>query len=229
MNELIFILHALFIGSAALAALYFGAAALTAFVVVQCLLANLFVIKQTTLFGLTATCADAYAIGATIGLNLLQEYYGKGATRATVLINFFLLIFYGIATQFQLWYCPNSIDAMHPHFAQILYCAPRIILASFTTFLLVQFLDYKLYGFLIERFQSRYLLLRNYASVFICQFIDTVLFSFLGLYGILDNIGEIIVISYSVKVMAILLATPLVMFSKIVYRLRLRNKCIGNA
>lgn len=223
MNELLFILLSLITGSTALIALYFGAATLTAFVVLQCVLANFFVIKQITIFGLTATCSDAYTIGATIGLNLLQEYYGKKAARTAIWANFFLLFFYSIVSQFQLWYIPNIEDISHSHFVAILSSAPRIIAASFTTFLLTQLLDYRLYGYLKYRFKNRLLLIRNYASVFICQFIDTVLFTFLGLYGIIDHAWEIITVSYAIKIIAILLATPLVAWSKQIYRMSIQQ------
>lgn len=223
MNELLFILLSLFTGSTALIALYCGQATLTAFVAMQCILANFFVIKQITIFGLTATCSDAYTIGATIGLNLLQEYYGKEAAKNAIWANFFLLIFYAIASQFHIWYIPNAEDITHLHFVEILSSAPRIIVASFSTFLFTQFLDYALYGYLKSRFNNRFLLLRNYASVLICQFIDTVLFSFLGLYGIIQDIGNVIIISYIIKIIAIVLATPLVTWSKYIHTMRLSH------
>jgi uncharacterized integral membrane protein (TIGR00697 family) len=48
----------------------------------------------------------------------------------------------------------------------------------------------------------------------ISQAIDTVFFSFLGLYGIVSNISDIILASYLIKILAILLATPFVAFAR---------------
>ena len=233
-NELIFILHTLFIGLTALGALALGRSALVAFVSIQCILANLFVLKQTTLFGLNATCADAFTIGATIGLNLLQEYFGKSIARTTIAINFFFLVFYAVISQIHLWYTPSSFDTMQEHFSPLLGFMPRIVIASFTVYLIAQIVDYLLYGWLKKQSRlhlsrpsglasstgqgtSRFLVLRNYASISVSQLIDTVLFSFLGLYGIVDNIGEIILISYSIKLVAIALATPFVLCSKSIF------------
>lgn len=213
-NELIFILHTLFIGLTALGALALGRSALVAFVSIQCILANLFVLKQTTLFGLNATCADAFTIGATIGLNLLQEYFGKGIAKTTIAINFFFLVFYAVISQIHVWYIPSTFDTMQEHFSPLLGFMPRIVIASFTVYLIAQIVDYLLYGWLKNNWTSRFLVLRNYASISISQLIDTVLFSFLGLYGIVDNIGEIILISYSIKLVAIALATPFVFASR---------------
>lgn len=217
MNELIFLLHAIIVGIASLGALAFGKAALVAFVCTQCLLANFFVLKQTTLLGLGATCSDAYTIGATIGLNLLQEYFGPEIAKKTIGINFFLLIFYAIVSQVHLWYAPSSFDTMHQHFAPLLEITPRIIVASFAVFLFTQLLDFYLYGFLKKACGSRLLLVRNYASIIICQGIDTILFSFLGLYGIIDNLWEVILVSYTVKLIAIFIATPFVAASRSIY------------
>lgn len=216
-NELIFLIHATLIGLAALGALALGRSALVAFVVVQCILANLFVLKQTTLFGFNATCADAFTIGATIGLNMLQEYFGKAITRKTIWLNFFLLVFYAAVSQIHLWYTPSSFDVTQNHFSALLGFMPRIVVASFTVYLIAQMVDYKLYGWLKKVWTSRFLVLRNYASIAVSQLVDTILFSFLGLYGIVENIGEIILISYAIKLVAIVVATPIVASSRWIF------------
>src|SRR6266404_4949965 len=188
MNELIFALHTIIIAMFSLGALALGQSALVAFVCSCCVLANLFVVKQITLFGLTATCADAFTVGATIGLNLLQEYFGKEIAKRTIWINFCLLIFYAIVSQIHLIYIPHTADSMHLHFMPLLNLMPRIVVASFSVYLISQMADYYLYGLLKKAFQNRYIILRNYSSIILCQLLDTVLFSFLGLYGIIDDI-----------------------------------------
>lgn len=217
MNELIFLIHTLIIAAFALGSLALGPTALVAFVCIQCILANLFVIKQITLFGLTATCADAFTVGATIGLNLLQEYFGKNIAKRTIWINFFLLIFYAIVSQIHLLYIPQSADIAQQHFIPLLTLMPRIVIASFSVYLFTQMTDYYLYGILKKTFQDKYIVFRNYISIAFCQLLDTVLFSFLGLYGIIDNIGEVIIISYLIKLASIIIATPFVGFSRKVY------------
>lgn len=219
MNELIFILHTIIIAAFALGSLALGRSALVAFICIQCILANIFVTKQITLFGLTATCADAFTVGATIGLNLLQEYFGKEITKKTIWINFFLLIFYAIVSQIHLIYIPHSADRMHLHFMPLLNLMPRIVLASFSVYFISQMMDYYLYGFLKKIFRDRYIIVRNYASIAFCQLLDTILFSFLGLYGIIDNIWEVIIISYLIKLASIIIATPFVGLSRKVYKI----------
>lgn len=223
-NEYIFIIQTVFLALSSLGALRLGAQALVAFICVQCLLANLFVVKQISLLGFNATAADAFTIGATLGLNLLQENYGKKISRKAVFINFFLLVFYAIVSQIHLWYNPSSYDSMNMHFEPLLTVMPRIVIASFSVFLISQTIDYWLYGVLRTVWQSRFLVLRNYSSLLVSQFVDTVLFSLLGLYGIVENIGHIIIVSYTIKVCAIILAVPFVALAKQTYRPENQNQ-----
>src|SRR5207249_3889340 len=99
-----------------------------------------------SLFGFTATASDAFTIGGVFGLNLLQEYYGKEITRLSIWISFLLLVFYGIISQIHIAFTPHACDIMHSHFASILIFMPRILIASFSVYLLVQHIDAFLYG-----------------------------------------------------------------------------------
>ncbi|HSC24732.1 MAG TPA: queuosine precursor transporter [Candidatus Babeliales bacterium] len=217
MNELIFVAHAIIVAGTALGALVLGPSALVAFVCTCCVLANLFVLKQITLFGFAATCADAFTIGATIGLNLLQEYFGASHAKRAIVINFFILIFYAIVSQIHLIYIPSSSDEMHFHFMPLLNFMPRIIIASLFVYYISQLADYYFYGLLKRIFHHTHIIFRNYVSIALCQLLDTILFSFLGLYGIINNIGEIIIISYLIKLISIFIAIPFVAFSRKIY------------
>lgn len=216
-NECIFIFHAIIIAISALISLLGGPVMLTTFVALQCILANLMVLKQTVLFGLTATCADPFSIGATLGLNLLQEYYGKNAAKNAIAISFKALLFYLFMTIIHLWYIPAAVDTTHNHFVLLFSVMPRIIIASFIVFYISQSCDYWLYNIFKTWWHSRFLIIRNYCSIFISQFIDTVLFSYLALYGAVDNIIHVICIAYSVKIIATFLIVPFVSLSKQFY------------
>ena len=218
MNELIFICHSIITTLFSLCALALGSHALIAFICIQCILSNLFITKQIILFGFTATCTDAFTIGATLSLNLLQEYFGKAIAKKTIWINFLLLIFYTLVSQIHLAYIPITNTTIQQHFMAILAIMPRITIASLFSYLITQILDYCLYGALKKFFMNKYLLFRNYTSIIICQFIDTLLFSILGLWGIVDNIYSIIFVSYSIKLASIIIATPLILLSKSIYK-----------
>lgn len=216
-NELLFFLQVSIMGIFALVCLRLGQTALTCFVTVSCILANLFVVKQITLCGLTATASDAYSIGAVLGLNLIQEYYGREKAQKAIVISFALLIFYCLVSQFHLAYSPCMSDSMDPHYQAILSFMPRIIIASLFVYATIQYIDALFYSSLKKLSAGRYLVPRNIITLSVCQLLDTVLFSYIGLYGIVNNIGEIIIVSYGIKLAAIALSIPFIAFSKKIF------------
>lgn len=223
MNELIFFMYIFVVSTAALVAVRLGKEALVALIAVQAVLVNLFVIKQIELFGLTATASDALAVGATLCLNLLQEYYGQPIAKKAVWISFFCALFYTGIGLLHIAYLPCAFDTSNTHFVALLSPMPRIIIASLSVYLLVQNIEIRLYAFLQKYFNNKHFIIRNYTSVAITQLIDTVLFSFLGLYGILSNIGHIIIISYAIKLIIIFTTAPFLLFSKKISNVQIRN------
>lgn len=214
MNELIFFLAIAVVSGSALVALKMGKEALIALIAVQWVLANLFVTKQISLFGFDATASDALAVGATLCLNLVQEYFGKPMARTAIVVGFGATLFYTILSALHVAYLPSHHDSMHTHFDAILSPMPRLAIASMITYVIAQWCDYTLYVFLKTKLPGASLTLRNYISVGVSQLLDTVLFSFLGLYGIVDPLWSIIVVSYSIKVVVIVCATPFIALSR---------------
>lgn len=214
MNEFIFITHTIIISFVTLGFLLLGAQALIAFICLQLILANLFVIKPIVLLGYTATGADAFTIGAIFGFHLLQEFYGKELTKKTIWISFVLLFFYMVMSQIHLLYLPHVTDCTQAHFYALLSLMPRIAIASLISYLISQQFDCWFYEKLRKLFQGNYLPLRNYLCASASQLLDTVLFSFLALYGILPDIVQIITISYLIKLIALALTTPFAIIAR---------------
>jgi uncharacterized integral membrane protein (TIGR00697 family) len=105
-------------------------------------------------------------------------------------------------------------DDAQPHLAYILANTTRIVAASFASYLTTQFIDIYVYGILKRLTQEKYFVMRNYASLCLSQLLDTILFSYLGLYGIVENIGHIILVSYAIKVGAIVMMSPFLVVAK---------------
>lgn len=214
MNELLFLFHLLCIGITTIIMLKMGAEALVALLCVQAILANLFVLKQITLFGLTATASDMYIVGSVLSLNLLQEYYGKHLARKAIWISFCLLIFYTIVSQIHIFYVPSASDFSQNYYYNLLSYMPRLTSASIIVYLIVQHFDTYFYAVLKRLFAGKYLLMRNMISITISQAFDTILFSLLGLYGIIDNIGQVMLVAFTIKITTMVLLTPLVLWIK---------------
>jgi uncharacterized integral membrane protein (TIGR00697 family) len=214
MNELTFFIHIAAMISFIILALRIGREALIAVIVVQVILANLFVTKQMNLFSLDITCSEVYTVGAIFSLNLLQTYFGKKAANKTLWIVFFLLFFVIIMSQFQIRYLPSKYDSMHPAFAAILGYTPRIMITSFFCALSMQKLDMELFGYLKRKFTKLPFFIPFACASLITQFLDTVLFSFIALYGIVHSMKDIIMMSYLVKVTVIFSIAPFTILVK---------------
>ncbi len=209
MNESIFAAHIFLMIAFTVAAARLGSAALSTLIALYGILANLFVVKQMTLFGLTVTCSDVFAVGTIFGLNLLQEYFGVEAARSAIKISFFSMVFFVLASQAHLCYLPASVDQTQPAFVSILSQTPRIVFASIAVYFLVQKIDVALFGHLKKLFRDRFLALRLGISLLITQGIDTVLFTFAALYGLGFSLGDVIVVSFTIKCLVIGCSAPL--------------------
>ena len=210
-NEIFLFIHIIAISITALICLRMGKESLVAFVAVQMIIANLFVLKQTTLFGLNATCADAYAVGAMLGLNLLQEFYSSRLAHTTIYITFLLSFFFMIVSQIHLAYVPAIFDTMHQYFEPILSFVPKLVFASMIVYLISQTLDVLLYATFQRIWQYRFIVIRNWLAIGISQFVDTILFSaFLWWLNIITNFTQIVLISFTIKFIITLISTPMV-------------------
>jgi queuosine precursor transporter len=166
-------------------------------VVLQDVFANLFVVKQISLFGFSVTCSDVFAIGGILGLNLFQEQYGRQEANQVVKASFLGLVFFMLMSKIHLFYHPLPSDQTHDAFAIVLSQTSRITLASIGVYWIVQKLDVQLFAFLKTIFTS--LPIRVGISLILTQFLDTVLFSFLGLYGIVESMFDVIFLSFLIK------------------------------
>lgn len=217
MNEALFICHVALVGFAALLALRFGKEGLTTLFCFQALIANVFVLKQMTCFGLVITCTDTFIIGCDFSLGLLQRHYGLNAAKKAVYLCFVLLLFFVILSKMHLLYAPSSFDTFHDIYATLLQTTPRIIFAS----LFVGFLSQKL-NIYLQNLSQKYFNLRNAALILflpiaVSQLFDTVAFSCFGLYGQVHSVLDIICMSYIIKLLTVALMSPFGQLSQKLY------------
>ena len=214
MNELLFALHILIALGFLFWAVRLGKEALTALIALQAVLANLFVVKQMRLFGLGATCGDVFAVGAILGLNLLQEYWGKDAAKRAAAISLLGLIFFLFMSQIHLLYRPLDLDTTQTSFVTLFSSAPRIAFASIAAYYIVQKFDIALFSRFRALFGERRLGLRVALSSALSQALDTLLFTYLGLYGIASSLLDIAIVSFAIKCAVIAFSSPIASFSK---------------
>jgi uncharacterized integral membrane protein (TIGR00697 family) len=211
MNELVLLGHIIFISCMAIISLRISKEALVAFTVITIMLANLFVLQQTTLFSLQATSADALAVGSMLGFNLLQEFYDRRLAKQTIIITFIMLAMYVGLAHFHLLYTPSLIDHSYDHFKALLSITPWLVGGSIISWILAQCIDFIIFGILQRIWAERLLIVRNYIAIGLSQALDTFLFTQLLFWlGIISNVMQVFIISFAIKFIITLIATPLV-------------------
>ncbi len=210
MNEALFFLEIGALVFFTLLAMWHSKEALVSWIVLQGVFANLFVLKEIPFFGLSVTPTDPFAVSALFSLNLLQEKWGKGGTKGILQIQTVAFLFVVVISYFQLAFNPTATDSAHTAYSAILSYMPRILVASLVTLLVVQRIDLALYGWLREKLPFFW---RNLISLIISQVIDTVLFTFLGLFGLLSSPFDLILLSLIIKGIVVLTVAP---FTKLV-------------
>lgn len=206
-NIVIFQLHVLFICLVSLGMLRLGERALNAWLCVLAISMNLFVTKQISLGSFHVTAADSIAGSYLLGLCLIQEHFGKRSAQQHVIFAFSCTLGFLGLSWFHLWYIPNDYDTMHLIHKSTLDCMPRLMCASLTSFLLIQLVDISLFQKLRNAFKGRYFVLRTFMTLMISNALDTFIFSFLGLYGLVGNIWHIIWFSLVVKFLCVATAS----------------------
>ena len=214
-NELVFLLQITCVASGSIFMLRLGSAALTSYIALLGVLSNLLVCQEISLFGLTVTASDSLAVGLILSLNLMQEWFGRAAVRRAIYINFSALLAYLALTQIHLLYSPAPSSAStHIAYQTLLNTMPRLALASLSSYFLVQVADAQVYRALKLQLSSNWFTARSILSLLASELLDTVLFSMLGLYGVVADIGNILFFSYAVKLVTIACFIPFIMLVK---------------
>lgn len=213
-NFFILTLHTSILTALTLFCFRLGKEFLIAFLSLLAILMNLFVLKQMTLFGLDITCSDALAVGYLLGLNLIQEFFGRESARKMIWISFCTSIIFLLLSQIHLLYIPSTLDRTHLHYKTLLNPQMRLICASLASFLIIQFLDLRLFAYLRTRFNHKAFPLRSGITLLASETLDTLLFSTLGLAGMVTSLSSIILFSLLAKTLVIFLSLPFLTLAK---------------
>lgn len=207
-------LHIAVISALTLIALRAGIGAMAAWLALLACAMNLFVLKQVTILGINATSSDALAVGYLLGLNLIQEFFGQKAGRRCLWIAFSAALAFVLLSYMQLLYRPNPFDWSTPHYSALLSPLPRLTFASLISFLIMQLVDVRIFSYLKKKSLGRFFFARQTAALLLSQLLDTVLFSCLGLFGLVHSILSIILFSFLIKSLAIFLSAPALFLAK---------------
>jgi len=164
----------------------------------------------------------AYSITFPI-TDIICEVWGKKRANFVVFSGFItLLVVLGLIRLALVW--PKApFWTGEEAFARILGSTSRIIVASFIAYLISQYHDVWAFHFWGKVTRGKYLWLRNNASTFVSQFIDTFVFITIAFYGVMP-VFSLIKGQYIIKLLIALLDTPFVYFGVWLIRKGGRNE-----
>lgn len=172
---------------------------LIAWICIQALFANLFVLEPIDLFGFSCSPSDAFAVGSMISLSLLQQQEGQKQASFASLLSIITLGVFALFSAIHLLFTPYEAAPIYSSYKAIFSHSPRLLLASMGAFFLSQRVDLKLFSWITTLFPKAPFLYKVIPSAFISQTLDTALFTLFGLYGLVDGLFSIFLISSFAK------------------------------
>lgn len=225
-NELILILNLIFLYSCVIIFFYlFENIGLYVWSAIATILANIEVLIIVNAFGMRQTLGNILFATTFLVTDILSETYGKKFAQRAVDIGIISSLVFIFISQSWLFYKPDTNDFAAAHMKIIFSNTPRLIIASFIVYIIVQKFDVWLYHKLweitskISGDSKKYLWLRNNFATLVSQFLNVFLYTFAAFYGIynLSIIWELIFSSYVIFIFTSLLDTPILYFARKIY------------
>ena len=222
-NELLLIGSVVMIYSVVLISYrWFGKSGLFAMTSIATILANVEVLMLVDAFGINQTLGNVMFASTFLITDILSENEGKKSASKAVWIGVFTSIVMLIFTQYWMLYTPSSEDWARDAISQIFSTTPRLVLASFTGYVISQRLDVWLYhawwNFTEKKCgdKKRFLWIRNNFSTLISQVVNTVIFTLIAFGGWYETKTMLTVMlsSYIVYVFTSILDTPCIYIAR---------------
>lgn len=209
LNELLFILLAVASTWCAVQASKVSVGTVFVYIAITTLLMNHFVLKQVVLFGWKATATDGLGIGIGCALALLREYYGANAAKQAIYIGVGSVAFATVIGTTILAFDSQS-EPIQRALSALWLPAPRIFAASIFAFFVSDRLEVYWFGLLKDLCGGKCFTLRYAICQIGAQAIDTILFTWLGLAGLLSDLTEVAAIAFGMKLLTIAISSGVV-------------------
>lgn len=222
-NEILLIGSLILIYGAVLAAYkLFGKTGLFAMTVIATILANIEVLILVDGFGMEQTLGNVMFASTYLITDILSENEGKRNASKAVWLGVFTSAVMLLFTQYWMLYIPAESDWASEHIRAIFSTTPRMLLASFTGYVVSQRFDVWLYhrwwDYTTKKTgdSKRFLWLRNNGSTLISQIINTVVFTLIAFMGWYDTktLVSVMLSSYVIFIVTSLLDTPMVYLAR---------------
>lgn len=201
----------------------FGKEGLLACIALAILLANLQGPKLTIILGFQTSLGVIFYSGIFFATDLLSERYGRAVANRAVMIGFsvscIIVLMMSMALLFLPTDRPNTAEfseQIQLSFENILDFTPRFVFGSLFAYLLSQRLDVWLFHYIKEKTRGRALWVRNNLSTMTSQAADTLIYSFVVWWGVVDlqTALQLGVVKYGFKVAIAMFDTPFIYWAR---------------
>ncbi|MBT8442436.1 MAG: queuosine precursor transporter [Gammaproteobacteria bacterium] len=202
---------------------FFGARGLLAAIVLSILLSNLQGPKLTIIFGMQTSLGVIFYSSIFFATDLLSERFGRAEANRAVLIGFSVSVIIVVMLSLGLLFQPSDRPAsaefsndIHNAFVTILDFTPRFVFGSLFAYLVSQSFDVWFFHKIKEKTQGRHLWLRNNLSTMASQTIDTLLYSFVVWWGVVDlaTALQLGIVKYGFKLAIAMIDTPFIYWAR---------------
>jgi len=171
----------------------FGKAGLQVAIATAIILANLQGPKLTIIFGLQTSLGVIFYSSIFFATDVLSENYGKAEANKAVRMGFAVSVIVLLMLSLALLYLPSSKPetaaysaSIHEAFSTIVNFTPRFIFGSLLAYYVSQSFDVWAFHKIKQMTGERWLWLRNNLSTMGSQVVDTLIYSLVAWWGIVD-------------------------------------------
>ncbi|NQT49817.1 queuosine precursor transporter [Candidatus Kuenenbacteria bacterium] len=144
--------------------------------------ANILGVKIISVFGMAVSVGIFMFPLTFLITDIVEEVEGREKTKIFIKAGAISLIIVFLYTALSVWLEPNARYTNDYAFQVIFKGSLRMIFASLVAFLIGQYHDIWAFDFWKKKTKGKYLWLRNNASTFISQLIDSTIFMFIAFY-----------------------------------------------
>lgn len=207
---------------------YFGKAGLQVAICTAIILANLQGPKLTVIFGMQTSLGVIFYSSIFFATDVLSENYGKSAATKAVRMGFAVSVVVLLMMSLALLYAPSDRPEtaefslrIHEAFATIVNLTPRFVFGSLIAYYVSQTFDVWAFHRIKQATGEKWLWLRNNLSTLGSQALDTLIFSLITWWGIVDLVTalQLGAAKYVFKIVIALVDTIFIYWAKRMHRL----------
>lgn len=206
---------------------FFGKAGLQVAIATAIILANLQGPKLTVIFGVQTSLGVIFYSSIFFATDVLSENYGKAEANKAVRMGLAVSVIVLVMLSLALLYAPSDRPGtaefslrIHDAFATIVDFTPRFVLGSLVAYYLSQTFDVWAFHKIKAMTGEKWLWLRNNGSTLASQALDTVIFSLITWWGVVDLVTalQLGAAKYGFKIFIALFDTVFIYWAKRLHR-----------